>query len=438
MRKDIDIVIGGLYGDEGKGRTVDYLTRHYQSSSLVILTNGSAQRGHTVLNGGKKHIFRHFGSGTYNGARSFAPDTFILNPVVFRKEYNELRKDGVTPILYVDWNCHIATPWDSLVNQCCEMARGKDRYGSCGQGVYESMYRAMFGPPLRFADAVCAYSDSGVDRLASALYKIQNEWMPKRIHELIGCDNIPDEMRSILSLDYVPHFMSDLQFMVEKTLHSGMAGVYFDGSFFNSFQHIVCENGQGLAISQRYYGTDNVTPTYTGLGSALDVLRRYSVVGDCDTIAVNYVYKWFITRHGNGPLDWETSKECLSTKIHDGTNVPNEWQGHLRFAPMNINKVKKLLWDDSVSVSQWSKVSKRIRFNVVVNGADMIPDDGLVPIIDENNIQSKVEQKVLYSKILKMVSNEQHNYNEFGGSRILVGFGQDAKDSSTYTQGDLE
>ena len=438
MRKDIDIVIGGLYGDEGKGRTVDYLTRHYQSSSLVILTNGSAQRGHTVLNGGKRHIFRHFGSGTYNGARSFAPDTFILNPVVFHKEYNELKKDRVTPILYVDWNCHIATPWDSLVNQCCEMARGKDRYGSCGQGVYESMYRAMFGPSLRFADAVRAYGGNGVKGLTSLLYEIQNTWMPKRINELIGRDNIPDEMRPILSLDYVPHFMSDLRFMAENTLHSGMCLVNFDASFFNSFQHIVCENGQGLAISQRYYGAENVTPTYTGLSSALDVLRRYSVVGDCDTIAVNYVYKWFITRHGNGPLDWETSKECLSTKIHDGTNVPNEWQGHLRFAPMNINKVKKLLWDDSVSVSQWSKVSKRIRFNAVVNGADMIPDDGLVPIIDENNIQSKVEQKVLYSKILKIVSDEQHDYNEFGGSRILIGFGQDAKDSSTYTQGDLE
>ena len=438
MRKDIDIVIGGLYGDEGKGRTVDYLTRHYQSSSLVILTNGSAQRGHTVLNGGKRHIFRHFGSGTYNGARSFAPDTFILNPVVFHKEYNELKKDGVTPILYVDWNCHIATPWDSLVNQCCEMARGKDRYGSCGQGVYESMYRTMFGPSLRFADAVCAYSGNGVDGLTSLLYEIQNMWMPKRIHELIGRNNIPDEMRSILSLDYVPHFMSDLQFMVENTLHSGMCLVNLDASFFNSFQHIVCENGQGLAISQRYYGTENVTPAYTGLSSALDVLKRYSVVRDDDTIAVNYVYKWFTTRHGHGALDREMSKECLSTKIHDDTNVPNEWQGNLRFAPMNINKVRKLLSDDTVAVSQWNKVSEKIRFNAVVNGADMIPDDGLVPIIDENNIQSKVEQKVLYSKILQMASDEQHNYNKFGGSRILVGFGQDAKDSSTYTQGDLE
>lgn len=37
-----------------------------------------------------------------------------------------------------------------------------------------------------------------------------------------------------------------------------------------------------------------------------------------------------------------------------------------------------------------------------------------------------------------MVSDEQHNYNKLGGSRILVGFGQDAKDSSTYAQGDLE
>lgn len=441
MGKDIDIVIGGLYGDEGKGRTVDYLTRHYQDSSLVILTNGSAQRGHTVVNNNRRHVFRHFGSGTYNGAKSFAPDTFVLNPVVFHKEYSELIGDGITPTLYVDWNCPIATPWDSLINQCCEMAKENDRYGSCGQGVYESMYRTSFGPSIKFFNLLYAYRDGNgdIENLKSLLYEIQNVWMPNRISELIGFSNIPDMMRPILALDYVPHFLLDLKFMIEHVSYQGgYSSNSYNGNFSRMFSHIVCENGQGLAISQKYHSTENVTPSYTGLGAALNILKSHDFISKDDTITVNYIYKWFTTRHGYGLLDRETSRENLSANIYDRTNIPNEWQGSLRFAPLNINKAKRYLSTDALSITQWNEIGERIKFNVVVNGVDMVSDNGLMTIVDEYNIQRMVKPNVLYSKMLQMVSNEQQKYNKLGGCRILVGYGQDAKDSSVYSQGDLE
>ena len=96
MVKDIDvsIIIGANYGDEGKGRMSDYLANKAMQagqSTITILSNGGAQRGHTVvLNNGFTHIFHHFGSGTLAGADTYLPQSFIVNPMIFMKEYNEL------------------------------------------------------------------------------------------------------------------------------------------------------------------------------------------------------------------------------------------------------------------------------------------------------------------------------------------------------------
>ena len=68
MVKDVSIIIGANYGDEGKGRMSDYLANkaiQAGQSTITILSNGGAQRGHTVvLDNGFTHIFHHFGSGT--------------------------------------------------------------------------------------------------------------------------------------------------------------------------------------------------------------------------------------------------------------------------------------------------------------------------------------------------------------------------------------
>lgn len=82
--KDIKIVIGANFGDEGKGKLTDYYTKN-ADNCIVVCSNGGAQRGHTVLKSdGTRHVFHHFGSGTLNGADTYLPEDFILNPLVFR------------------------------------------------------------------------------------------------------------------------------------------------------------------------------------------------------------------------------------------------------------------------------------------------------------------------------------------------------------------
>ena len=94
--KDIKIVCGSNWGDEGKGLMTDYFSQ--KPNSIVVCSNGGAQRGHTVTTpDGIRHVFHHFGSGTFNNASTYLSEDFIVNPIIFKQEYDELIKLGYIP-----------------------------------------------------------------------------------------------------------------------------------------------------------------------------------------------------------------------------------------------------------------------------------------------------------------------------------------------------
>lgn len=138
--KDVKIVIGANAGDEGKGLMTDYFSQ--KPNSIVVCSNGGSQRGHTVTTpDGIRHVFHHFGSGTLNGAASYLPKEFIVNPLIFNQEYEELMNKGVVPIVYAHSDCMVSTPYDMMANHIVEENRGKQKHGSCGLGIFETIKR---------------------------------------------------------------------------------------------------------------------------------------------------------------------------------------------------------------------------------------------------------------------------------------------------------
>ena len=79
----IKIVVGANFGDEGKGLMTDYFCRQSAlrgEKCLVVLHNGGAQRGHTVVTPEEhRHVFHHFGSGTFAGADTYLSGDFIVS-----------------------------------------------------------------------------------------------------------------------------------------------------------------------------------------------------------------------------------------------------------------------------------------------------------------------------------------------------------------------
>ncbi|HCB15329.1 MAG TPA: adenylosuccinate synthase, partial [Gammaproteobacteria bacterium] len=112
------VVIGAQFGDEGKGRWVDYYAAKNSDDGIVIRFNGGAQAGHTVVTpDGRRHVFSHIGSGAFAGAKTFLSRFFVCNPILFLKEREKLAALGIKPVTGIDPASPVTTPYDMMINQ---------------------------------------------------------------------------------------------------------------------------------------------------------------------------------------------------------------------------------------------------------------------------------------------------------------------------------
>lgn len=348
----IKVVIGANFGDEGKGLMTDYFC--HQSAlrgekCIVVLHNGGAQRGHTVVTpDGKRHVFHHFGSGTFTGADTYLSEDFILNPMVFRQEWEELEKMGITPNVYVHHECTVTTPFDMILNQIIEAARNNSRHGSCGMGIYETILRD-----------ICNYSceiwyDSSSEVKRFYLREIQN-YLVERLAN-VGVNEIPGEWKKIIYSDYlIENFIYDLEFMRNHV------SIRCD-RFIEYYDWVVFENGQGLLLdrnNKEYF--PHLTPSNTGIKNPFRMISETILNTQRSAeIEVCYVTRTYLTRHGAGRLDGECDKAEINPNIQDLTNVPNQHQGTLRYAKLDEKSLIERILKDFEPLQKEANISLAI------------------------------------------------------------------------------
>lgn len=322
----IKIIIGANYGDEGKGRTVAHFSNE---NTINILTNGGAQRGHTADN----HIFHHFGSGTKRGAISYFFESFLIDPIIFLKEYKEL---GYTPICYRDPNCRWVTPYDVITNQLLEKSR-KERHGSCGMGIWQTIkrYYDMFKGSgyLMNIDKFNAMYHS--EKIGTLMY------IREYCHDILTKEGIevPYYFHSNVIID---NYIEDMNLFGRLVKTKNLRE--FDNKDW------IFENGQGLLLNS---DPNNVhtTPTQTGCKRIINYLKFNGL--DKEDIEIIYVTRPYLTRHGNGPFN-ECSREELGVNI-DKTNVYNEFQGNIRYGKLDVKELLKRIDSDFSNAREYKK-----------------------------------------------------------------------------------
>lgn len=329
---DIKVVVGANFGDEGKGLMTDYFCHNATSKNktcIVVMSNGGAQRGHTVnLLDGKKHVFNHFGSGTFVGADTYCPSEFILNPMQFVKELEDLQQLFVHPIVYVETLCRWSTPYDMIINQIVEAARGNKKHGSCGMGIWETVYRWSVQP-----DLYTIYEFNKLPQLLKInhLKRIRDEWLPKRLKEQ-GVSGIPSEWKDIIESDFlIENFIEDVRVFCNKTIRVCRP-------ILQTYDTVVFESGQGLLLDENmtFYG-DNTTPSNTGIYNAC---KRINTQFDSANVEFCYVTRTYMTRHGVGRFITECNKENINSEMFDETNITNPFQDNLRYGELDIDNLK--------------------------------------------------------------------------------------------------
>ncbi len=329
------IVIGSFYGDEGKGHMTDIICSK-EKDTLNVRFNGGAQASHTVQNtDGTRHAFRHFGSGTFSGATTYLSSDFIVNPVAFVLEADELKKKfDLDACAIVNPKAIVTIPWDMYINQIVERYRKGNRHGSCGFGINETILRNK-NPKYRITVEDLIYERN----LIYKMFLIRDEYIKSHLKDEYGLDFESIEDRSKFECkDEINMFV----FYAKEFL----SRVHIKGdSVFKDFKNVVFEGAQGLLLDKdNTQNFPHVTPSKTGITNVLNTLSLNEDLYD-GNINIYYMSRCYITRHGAGPLKNELEKAPYS-KICDLTNIENEFQGKLRYAYLDLDQLIQNINDD--------------------------------------------------------------------------------------------
>jgi len=357
----VEAVIGANYGDEGKGLFTDYLCAN-RPNPIVIMTNGGSQRGHTVeLPNGTRHVFHHFSSGTFRGAITYFPKTYMLNPMQFVKEYEELTALGYLPKTYRDPACTLQLPCDIALNWHIEKMRGDKKHGSVGCGIWETKFRMYNGDSCTLDDFCNMSYDLQFQHIKSQAMKYRDMRCEQE-----GFSKYADIYDLFLSKGFIDHFIADCKRMrdlCESIENVNKIMIYPETATY------IFENGQGLKLDQFYSSDDiaNTTPSFTG---SIGIARLLNEFGLSDAeISLNYISRTYLTKHGAGKFK-EQSASDEGLKFDDVTNVNNEWQDSLRFAKLDYNDLLDRCNKDTDMLKKMLLDKSKVEKHIVITHAN--------------------------------------------------------------------
>ena len=331
----VDAVIGSSFGDEGKGTITARLafeSKKEDKKVLNVLTNGGAQRGHSVtLATGTQIINKHFGSGTYFGADNYFYKTFILNPMQFVKEGGQAQ-------CFIHPECIFTTPFDIMANQIIERKRNA---GTCGMGIWQTI--------TRYKD--CPFSTTFKHFIESETFeKIQ---LLKGIREWYERDlTIPKDYSEAWHSDgIIMHFIEDCKTMSLKCKFG------LSPKEMHSFDHVILENGQGLLLNDEGKDDKDATPSKTGM----DIINDFCLTYNLQNPNIHYVTRPYITRHGAKSRDFlgKTKLENIGIDFTGDReiNKGGEFQGNFEYGNLDIRELyKRVVNDFNKSVIKGSKM----------------------------------------------------------------------------------
>lgn len=303
---EVKVVTGANAGDEGKGMVAFSLAKDaisHNKKVLSILYNGGVQRAHTA-NGQVVHCT---GTGDLVGGTTYYDEHFVVDPIALWLTDTRV---------YIHPKCRIVLPCDVMRNRESEIARGVNKHGSCGIGIFECVKRNKH-------NGFKLYAMDLHDRFA--LYtKVEKT---KK--------NFPYELND--NLYTTDNFMRAVDYVLKNCPIVELRQIVSD------YDTLIFEGGQGLLLDQSNTGDfPHLTPSSVGSYNIHNTINKLNA----ESTDIFYVSRSYMTRHGAGPMDAECKKEDINPSIVDSTNVRNDWQDELRFGYIDTDKLYSRVRDD--------------------------------------------------------------------------------------------
>ena len=154
----LDVVLGLQWGDEGKGKIVDFLAERYP---VVARFQGGPNAGHSIRFGDTSFVLHSVPSGVFReGAINIIGNGVVLDPTIFRQECEAIEALGV-PVrerVKIARRAHLIVPTHRLLDAADEAALGRSKIGSTLKGI---------GPALKMGDLLCVSGTTSLPLLVN-------------------------------------------------------------------------------------------------------------------------------------------------------------------------------------------------------------------------------------------------------------------------------
>ena len=275
-----DILLGLQWGDEGKGKIVDVLTKNYD---IIARFQGGPNAGHTLEFDGIKHVLHTIPSGIFHeGVINLIGNGVVIDPVIFQKEIFSINSLNINiSELLISKKAHLILPTHKLIDAASEKAKGKQKIGSTLKGIGPTYMDKTGRNGLRIGDLA---SDNFKDKY--------NKLKDKHIQILkfydfdYNLDEIEKEwFNSITTLFNFKHIDS------ENYIHEAL----------KNRKKILAEGAQGTLLDIDFGSYPFVTSSNTiSAGACTGLGIAPNKIGE-----VFGIFKAYCTRVGSGPFPTE-------------------------------------------------------------------------------------------------------------------------------------
>ena len=315
------VIIGAQWGDEGKGRVVDY---HARNCTIIARYSAGTNAGHTIVNDRGKFALHLVPAGIFYGDKTcIVGNGVVIHPESLFQEISMLSERGIdTSRLLISDRAHVVMPWHPVIDRLDEAMRGEQAIGTTGTGTGPAFVDKAARNGIRTIDLV---TPELLESKVRTILPYKNQVI-ERLYggEPLDFDEVFQSAREFG--ERLRPFVTDTATVVQQAHEAG--------------ERILLEGAQGTLLdldSGTYpYVTSSIPASVAagaGIGIGLGPTAIERVVG---------VYKAYQTRVGNGPMPTELFDEDA-----DRLRDPLAAQGHGEYGT-TTGRARRCGWFDGV------------------------------------------------------------------------------------------
>ena len=349
-------VLGAQWGDEGKGKIIDFLSKGAQ---VVARFSGGNNAGHTVINDFGTFFFHLLPSGMFNSrSKNFIGNGVVIDPKVLSEEIEALIKSDIDidGRLLISEKSHLILPYHIDIDHLVEKSRGKDSIGTTGRGVGPSYSDKASRIGIRAGDLLHLESDYIQDRISQSVKhaNVILEAYGGKPHNLKDIINYCQKYSNVLR-----KYVGPVENEIQKSLLDG--------------KNILAEGAQGSLLDLDHGTYPFVTSSNASIGGVqtglgVNPFQIHKVIG---------IYKAYTSRVGSGPFPSEIEGN-IADKLRE---IAKEYG-------TTTGRARRLGWFDAVA----AKYSARINgFNSwVLTRIDCLDNIQELNMVENYNIDGEV------------------------------------------------